>query len=134
MKVYHFTSEDSLSKIISTNKFYPSYLNPQMDTAFGEGWYFTDLNPDTTPDEDLQQALWLRKEPIKSKRYIAFEIHDSLLQYCRPHVWRLKIDVVSDKVIDINTTYNLISSSIQAIIYITHGIKKIVAKLRNPWS
>ena len=35
-----FSSEMPIKKdIIKSNKFSPSYLNPQMDTAFGEGWY-----------------------------------------------------------------------------------------------
>lgn len=134
MKVYHYTSQESLTNIISSSHFYPSYLNPQMDTAFGEGWYFTDLDPNTTPDEDLQQALWLRKEIIKSKRYIEFEIDSSLLQYCRPHVYRLKIDTVPDRVIDIKLPYTFKSTGAQAIRYITHGLKKLISKFFNPWS
>jgi len=128
MKVYHYTSHDSLMAIINSNDFHPSYLNPQMDTAFGEGWYFTDLSPDITPDVDLQQALWMRSEPTKSKRYLAFEIDDSLLQYCRPNVYRLQIDAVEGKIIKLNTTYSFTSTGKQAIKFINHGYKKNVNK------
>ena len=138
MKVYHYTSEQSLMQIITSNLFYPSYLNPQMDTAFGEGWYFTDLDPDNTPNEDLEQSLWLRAEPVKSKRFIAFEIDKSLLQECRPHVYRLKRGVVDNDVIQLNLTYTYTSTQTQAIRFVTHGYKKIVFRQyrpnnNNPW-
>lgn len=134
MRVYHYTSEDSLLKIITSNLFHPSYLNPQMDTAFGEGWYFTDLSPDTTPNEDLEQSLWMRREPLKSKRYIAFDIDDSLLQFCRPNVYRLQIDAITNsRVIDIKTTYTFTSSGLQAIRYISHGQKRFITKPFNPF-
>ena len=90
MRVYHYTSEASLSIITTSKKFCPSYLNPEMDTAFGEGWYFTDLSPDTTPNKDLELSLWTRPEPDKSKCYMAFDIDDVLLQWCRANVYRLK--------------------------------------------
>lgn len=132
MRVYHYTSEDSLLKIIMSNLFHPSYLNPQMDTAFGEGWYFTDLNPDTTPNEDLEQSLWMRREPTKSQQWISFEIHDSILQKCRPNVFRLHIDVITDsKIINLNTTYTFDSNGAEAIRYISHGHKRQVIKPQN---
>jgi HYD1 signature containing ADP-ribosyltransferase len=132
MVVYHYTSESSLMGIVTSNEFYPSYLNPQMDTAFGEGWYFTDLNPNTTPNEDLEQSLWQRSEPVKSRRYIAFEIHDSLLQKCRDNVYRLKIEAITEGVIKLNLTYTFTSTSAQAIKYITHGHKQIVYRPYRP--
>lgn len=134
MKVYHYTSVDSLLRIINSGLFHPSYLNPQMDTAFGEGWYFTDLPPDTTPNEDLEQSIWMRREPVKSKKYIAFEIDDSLLHYCRPNVYRLRVDAIKNsQVIDINTTYTYTASGVQAIRYLSYGSKKIVSKPYNPF-
>jgi len=134
MIVFHFTSGESLLQIITSKHFHPSYLNPQMDTAFGEGWYFTDLHPDTTPNEDLEQALWMRREPTKSQRWIAFDIHDSILQKCRPNVYRLRIDAITDsKIIDLNLTYKFISNGAEAIRYISYGHKKQVLKHRNPW-
>jgi hypothetical protein len=132
MEVYHYTSHESLLQIIASNDLHPSWLNPQMDTAFGEGWYFTNLEPNTTPCEDLEQSLWMKKEPIKSRRYIKFEIHDSLLQFCRPNVYRLRIDALAEKVIKLNLTYTLNSTGEQAIRYITHGQKPIVYKPFKP--
>lgn len=132
MIVYHYTSHESLVRIINSNDFHPSYLNPQMDTAFGEGWYFTDLHPDTTADDDLHQALWMRPEPLKSKRYLAFEIDNSLLQYCRPNVYRLRLESLTDKIIRLHITYTLNSTNTQAIRFLTHGHKKQVFKNRNP--
>lgn len=129
-KVYHYTSVDSLTKIISTSSFFPSYLNPQMDTAFGEGWYFTDLPPET-PDADLQQALWMRIENEKSRRYLAFEIHPDLLEYCRPHVYRLRIGTVTEGHIKLTITYTLTSTGTQAIRYVQWGQKQVVNKPYN---
>lgn len=134
MVVFHYTSHESLEQIINSKDFHPSYLNPQMDTAFGEGWYFTDLHPDTTPDEDLHQSLWMRPEPLKSKRYMAFEIDNSLLQYCRPNVYRMRLEELREKIIKINLTYTFNNNGLQAIRFISHGYKKQVFKPRNPWN
>src|SRR5258707_15605703 len=125
MKVYHYTSRESLTQITTSDYFYPSYLNPQMDTAFGEGWYFTDLEPHTTPDEDLEQSIWLRREPVKSKCYVVFEIDDSLLQLCRHHVYRLKTNAVSNEVIRLSIKYTFTTAGGQAIRYVTHGQKPV---------
>ena len=132
MKVYHYTSKENLDKIINSKLFYPSYLNPQMDTAFGEGWYFTDLDPDTTPNDDLEQQLWMKKESIKSKTYLAFEIDNSLLNYCRPNVYRLKIDAIKNsEAINLNRPYTFTSSGEQAIRYIKYGYKQFVSNQYN---
>ena len=134
MKVYHYTSHESLTQIINSNELFPSWLNPQMDTAFGEGWYFTDLEPHVTPCEDLEMSLWMRREPNKSRRYIAFEIHNSILEYCRPHVWRLRIEAITDKVIRLHWTYTLTTTGEQAIRFITHGHKQVINKPAKPWN
>ena len=134
MKVYHYTSHESLTQIITSNELYPSWLNPQMDTAFGEGWYFTDLEPNVTPCEDLEMSLWMRREPTKSRRYVCFEVHDSLLQKCRPHVYRLRIEAITDKVIRLHWSYTLTTTGEQAIRFITHGHKQVIYKPANPWN
>jgi len=139
MIVYHYTSHESLTQIITSNELHPSWLNPQMDTAFGEGWYFTDLEPHLTPCEDLEMSLWMRREPVKSRTYLAFEIHDSVLQKCRPNVYRLRIDVLSDKakIIRLNLTYTLTANGGQAIRFINHGHKQVIYKPykpANPWN
>jgi hypothetical protein len=119
-------------KIINSSQFHPSYLNPAMDTAFGEGWYFTDLHPDHTPDDDLHQALWMRPEPIKSKRYLSFEIDDSLLEFCRANVYRLKLNTVENNIIMLNQKYTFTNNGKDAIRFITHGNKKVVLKPYRP--
>ena len=125
MIVYHYTSADSLTQIVTSNLLYPSYLNPQMDTAFGEGWYFSNLPPETE-DGKLQRALWMKDEPVKSKRYLAFEIDDSLLQRCRPNVYRLRTDLIENGSIDISITYTFTNDQKQAIRFISHGQKQVV--------
>ena len=134
MKVYHYTSHESLTQIIVSNELHPSWLNPQMDTAFGEGWYFTNLEPHITPCEDLEMSLWMRREPVKSRRYIAFEIHDSLLQYCRPHVYRLRIEALTEKVIRLQVNYTLTTTGEEAIRFITHGHKQVIYKPVSQWN
>lgn len=128
MIVYHYTSEEAYNAIINSKKFKPSYLNPQMDTAFGEGWYFTNLPPETE-DNKLQQSLWMRSEPLKCKKYIAFEIDDNLLQFCRPNVYRLKIDTISEQIIDLLQVYTYTQSQKQAIKYLKSGAKPT----KNSW-
>lgn len=127
MKVYHYTSEYSLSIITTSSEFRPSYLNPAMDTAFGEGWYFTDLSPDTTPNDDLQKSLWMRVEPTKCQCYLAFEIDDSLLKECRPNVYRLRLNTVKGN-IKLNQTYTFTNGGKEAIRFISHGFKKFIKK------
>lgn len=137
MVVFHYTSHDSLIQIITTSQFHPSYLNPAMDTAFGEGWYFTDLHPDQTPDDDLHQALWMKSEPNKSKRFISFEIDDSLLEFCRANVFRLKLNTVKGNIIMLNQTYTFNDTGKHAIRFLNHGHKKSVLKPNrpyNPWN
>ena len=130
MKVYHYTSKTGLSTITTSSEFHPSYLNPEMDTAFGEGWYFTDLSPDTTPNDDLQMSLWMRTgqtERTKCECYLAFEIDDELLQYCRPNVYRLALDTIENHIIDITLTYSYDErGKKEAIRFVNSGIKKII--------
>jgi hypothetical protein len=76
----------------------------------------------------------LRREPTKSRRYIAFDIHDSLLQYCRPHVYRLRIEAITDKVIRLHWNYTLTTTGEQALRYITHGQKQVINKPAKPWN
>jgi hypothetical protein len=106
MMVYHYTSEESYNEIKRTNEFRPSFFSTTLDAAYGEGWYFTDLDP-STPDDELYYHLWRRPVPERVKRYLVFEIDDSFLQHTRAHVYRLPLDVLREPIIRLNMVYRL---------------------------
>lgn len=57
MIVYHYTSEKAYYEIMGTGEFRLSTISTAYDAAYGIGWYFTDLAPYQTLDEELCQ-LW----------------------------------------------------------------------------
>lgn len=99
MIYYHYTSKVGYDEISKTSKFIPSYFSRALDATYGPGWYFTDLTPDKA--DDVLYQLWGGPEPDKTKYYIEFEIDPTWLEYCRPHVWRLRTEYIND--IHINT-------------------------------
>jgi hypothetical protein len=132
MKVYHYTSQESHLTIISERTFYPSCIEASLDSTYGEGWYFTTLSPET-PNDELEQLLWQRSEPRKSKKYLVFEIDDSLLQPCRAHVFRLKKEAIKEGAISLNITYEYTATKKMALKFIDSGSKPIKFKDFNPF-
>lgn len=99
MIYYHYTAKEGYEEISRTNQFMPSFFSRALDSAYGPGWYFTDLTPDKA-DEVLYQ-LWGGHAPDRVKYYIEFDINPEWLEYCRPHVYRLQTSRIRD--VSINT-------------------------------
>jgi hypothetical protein len=106
MIVYHYTSKESYDEIMRTKEFRPSFFSTALDAAYGEGWYFTDLDP-TTSDERLYYYLWRQPVPERVKRYLVFNIENTLLQQTRAHVYRLPLDTLQEPIIRLNMAYRL---------------------------
>ncbi|MCD4792925.1 MAG: hypothetical protein K8R54_06820 [Bacteroidales bacterium] len=122
--VYHYTSKESLRSIIQTKIFDPSYLSPELDTAYGKGHYFTDLPPNTN-DKIISKRLWNIDDTNKIESYLAFEIDKSLLEDCRQNVYRLPIGVIQEHYINIGLRYtSQQNSNITMIKYLTHGLRE----------
>lgn len=101
MIVYHYTSEDAYDQIMSTQEFLPSLFSIVLDAAYGEGWYFTDLDPSVS-DHELYQ-LWGQPAPQKIRRFLVFNIDSTLLQRTRAHVYRLPLDSIRGGRIRLNS-------------------------------
>jgi hypothetical protein len=104
--VYHYTSENAINEIKRTTQFFPSVFK-QTDTNFGQGWYVTDLGP-STPIQELCDCLWTDHSLAtqeKTKAYVKLEIDDEYLDYCRPHVYLLKLESVNGSILDVGKTY-----------------------------
>ncbi len=98
MIVYHYTSEEAYNEIVRTNEFRSSSFSTALDAAYGEGWYFTDLDPNTT-DRDLFSHLWRQSVSERAKYYLEFDIDAGLLQNTRLHVYRLPLDRIRGGII-----------------------------------
>jgi len=87
MIVYHYTSKESYDEIVRTGKFRPSSPWTTMDAAYGIGWYFTDLEPDTC-DMAIAYHCWRNTDLLgRVQYYLKFDIDISILKRCREHVY-----------------------------------------------
>jgi len=90
MIVYHYTNKASINSIIRSGRLRPSNPWTSADAAYGTGWYFTDLSPDTC-DMDVAYYCWRNTYSTRSrvKYYVAYNIPSSLLRTYRKHVYML---------------------------------------------
>jgi hypothetical protein len=103
MIVYHYTTKGRLSSILKTRRFFPSYFSTTLDSAWGEGWYFTDLPPSRS--NRVLYELWGQAVPGRVKCYLAFNIDPSFLEETRPHVYKLALENITDRELDLNLQY-----------------------------
>ena len=103
MIVYHYTTRGRLSKILRTRRFFPSYFSAALDSNSVEGWYFTDLPP-SRRNRELYR-LWGQELPERVKCYLAFNIDTSYLEETRPHVYKLALENITDRELDLNLQY-----------------------------
>ncbi len=86
-RVYHYTTKEAYDEIMRTKQLRPSTPWTTMDSAFGTGWYFTDLGPDKC-DISIAHHCWKNPDIIdRVKYYLEFDIDDSILKPCREHVY-----------------------------------------------
>jgi len=96
MVVYHYTSKSSFDQILASGTLLrssPALMrsNPwtTMDSAYGDGWYFTDLPPDKC-DAWTVAHCWRSVSAFnKVENYLKFEIPEGILKHCRDHVYML---------------------------------------------
>jgi len=89
MIVYHYTTEEAFNEIGRTGQFRISNPWTTMDAAYGTGWYFTDLGPDTC-DVALLYHCWRNTSNDILKRveyYLEFDIDSKILKNTREHVY-----------------------------------------------
>lgn len=104
MIVYHYTTKSALLRIIQSGRLSPSYFSTALDAVAGEGWYFTDLPPSRSNQELYQ--LWGQAVPGRTRCYLAFDIDPEFLEETRPHVYRLGLELVEDKLLSLTTKYH----------------------------
>lgn len=126
--LYHYTTEEGYKGIRSSGKLIPSYRYNNLDTAHGEGHYFTN-KPPTTYDDDLFD-LWGNKLPNRVRAYVAFLIDDSLVQWCRDGVYRLPLGTVLEHSLNISTTYTDQARTKILIKFVDHGFRNNKPKPR----
>ena len=92
MIVYHYTTEEAFNEIGRTGQFRSSNPWTTMDAAYGTGWYFTDLGPDTC-DVAVSYHCWRNTSNsvlIRVKYYLKFDIEPKILQKTREHVYMVR--------------------------------------------
>ena len=126
--VWHYTTESAAQLINNTKKFSPSVFK-STDTAYGQGWYVTDLPPNTLVP-DLCDFLWTSQATEakeKTKAFVKLEIDKRYLQYCRPHVYLLRKEDVNGQDLNIAATYS--DSHGNVVIRIVEVVKNFLRKL-----
>lgn len=89
MIVYHYTNKGSFDAITASGQIAPSNPWTTMDSAYGTGWYFTDLSPNTC-DMVLAYHCWNRTDVLDRVRYyLQFNIDISILKKCRQYVYMI---------------------------------------------
>jgi len=87
MILYHYTSKAAYRNIMATGKIVASNPWTTMDSAYGSGWYFTDLEP-TNCDAWTVAHCWRRLDVFdRVESYLKFEIPESVTRKCRDHVY-----------------------------------------------
>jgi hypothetical protein len=88
MIIYHYTTKECYDEIRRAGQFRPSSPWTTMDAAYGTGWYFTDLGPDTC-DIAVAYHCWQNPDLLERVQYyLSFEIDASILKRCRrEHVY-----------------------------------------------
>lgn len=92
MIVYHYTTEESYNEIQRTKIIRPSDPWTTMDAAHGNGWYFTDLEPQTC-DMGVAYHCWRNTSTNvleKAEYYLKFDINSQILINCREHVYMIQ--------------------------------------------
>jgi len=90
MTLYHYTTKESFDKIIETNTLNPSNPWTSQDHTYGDGWYFTDLGPESC-DIAIALQCWQTEDSLsRVQYYLKFEIDDSIPTFCRENVYIVK--------------------------------------------
>ena len=86
MALYHYTTETRYNSIISSGTLNASN-NIKVDAAYGPGWYFTDLPPETC-EKILMEYCWTRPTlHQRVKYYLQIEVRGGIASWQREHVY-----------------------------------------------
>ena len=86
MALYHYTTERRLEDILGSGTFHPS-TDTVHDAAYGEGWYFTDLPPDTC-EKILMYYCWQKGTLHRRVRYyLQINVVGGIASRVRDHVY-----------------------------------------------
>ena len=89
MILYHYTSKDSYVSITNCKIWNPSNGFIQQDSAYGHGWYMTDIKPEDCYGW-IAAYCWqsLSREIFgKIECYLKFDVPDSMIKKGREHVY-----------------------------------------------
>jgi hypothetical protein len=90
MTLYHYTTKANHDEIIRTGIFNSSNPWTSQDHTYGDGWYFTDLDPKQCKMAIALQC-WQNEEALgKVQYYLKFEIDNSIVTSCRENVYIMK--------------------------------------------
>jgi hypothetical protein len=96
---------DRISSMLSPRQsptFNPS-TGDSGDAHYGDGFYFTDLDPETYSRVQVARALWdgsFKKNFHKTEYFIEVEPRgNTLIEQCRPHVFRIPPDTKARRTI-----------------------------------
>jgi len=90
MIVYHYTTKESFDTITRTKQIIPSSPWTTMDSAYGTGWYFTELGPEYC-DVCIAKMCWNNVTVLdRVTHYLKFDINYTILKPCRTHVYMLQ--------------------------------------------
>lgn len=90
MILFHYTTKESYDEIWHTKEF--KFSNPwtTMDSAFGTGWYFTDID-NLKCESFISYSCWRQAAFDRVRYYFKYDIDDSILTKCgRDHVYLVK--------------------------------------------
>jgi hypothetical protein len=90
MTLYHYTTKASYDEIIRTGTLNPSNPWTSQDHFYGDGWYFTDLDPKQC-NMAIALQCWQREEALSKVQYfLKYEIDNSIVTICRENVYIVK--------------------------------------------
>ena len=105
MTYYHYTTKAAHDEIQRTGIFVPSNFSDALDAVYGPGWYFTDLQPHMSNRELYK--LWGNVQTEKVQHFLEFEIDSTILEYCRPNVYRLPTSRLKEAHLNTKVTYSI---------------------------
>lgn len=89
MILYHYTTKNSYENITQSGQFARSSPLTTMDSAYGDGWYFTDLDPKKCDPMILWYCWQNVKVTERIEYYFKFDINDAIVKKCRDHVFMI---------------------------------------------
>jgi hypothetical protein len=91
MVLYHYTSKAAFDEIMRTKTLQRSKPWTAMDSFYGEGWYFTDLPPNTCNAWTIAYCWRSLSVYSRVESYLKFDIPEDIPSHCRDHVYMINL-------------------------------------------